>query len=138
MAVDPNYRTLRCRAKELLTAATSDLDSDSHALFLFYAVECGLKALYMDHHKLATASTEGSRARSAKSYGHRLDDLLGALRVPPQRVPPRPQRLCLRNGDILQVMELHEAWRYGEKVDAHTDVVEWLETAAIHVRQGLR
>jgi len=138
MAVDPNYRTLRRRAKELLVAATSDVDPDSQALFLFYAVECGLKALYMDHHKLATASAEGSRAQSAKSFGHRLDDLIAALRVPAQRVSPRPQRLCLRNGDVLQVLELHEAWRYGEKVDTHVDVVAWLEAVATHVKQGLR
>jgi hypothetical protein len=66
MAVDPSYRTLRRRAKELFLAARSAVDIDSQALFLFYGVECGLKALYIDLHKLATTSTEGSRARSAE------------------------------------------------------------------------
>ena len=48
MAVNPNFRTLRRRAKELLLAAGSEVDADSKALFLFYGVECGLKALYMN------------------------------------------------------------------------------------------
>jgi hypothetical protein len=138
MAVDPNYRTLRRRAKELLLAAGSEVDEDSKALLLFYAVECGLKALYMDVHKLATTSTEGSRARSARSFGHRLDDLVVELRVPPSKISPRPPHLGLRNGMTLQVLDLHEAWRYGEKIDAHTEVVAWLDRIAAHMKQELR
>lgn len=138
MAVDPNYRTLRRRAKELLLAAGSEIDVDSKALFLFYAVECGLKALYMDLHKLTTASTEGSRARSAGSFGHRLDDLIVGLRVPPSKISPRPPRLALRSGVTLQVLDLHEAWRYGEKIDAHPEVVAWLDNIATYVKQELR
>jgi hypothetical protein len=138
MAVDPNYRTLRRRAKELLLAAGSEVDVDSKALFLFYAVECGLKALYLDLYKLATTSTEGSRARSARSFGHRLDDLVVELRVPPSKISSRPPRLALRSGVILQVLDLHEAWRYGEKIDAHTEVVAWLDGIATYVKQELR
>lgn len=137
MTVDPNYRTLRRRAKELLIAAGSEIDADSKALFLFYAVECGLKALYMDLHKLETASAAGYRARSARSFGHRLDDLLAELRIPPSRVSQRPAQLALRTGGRLQVLDLHEAWRYGEKVDAHTDVVIWLERIATYMKQEL-
>lgn len=137
MAVDPNYRTLRRRAKELLLAARSEVDVDSKALFLFYAVECGLKALYMDLHKLASTSSEGFRARSARYFGRRLDDLVVELRIPPSKIPPRPPRLGLRNGTTLQVLDLHEAWRYGEKIDAHAEVVAWLDRIATHVKQEL-
>jgi hypothetical protein len=138
MVVDPNYRTLRRRAKELLLAAGSEVDVDSKALLLFYAIECGLKALYMDLHKLATASIEGSRARSARSFGHRLDDLVVELRVPPSKISARAPNLALRNGVTLQVLDLHEAWRYGEKIDAHTQVVAWLDGIATYVKQELR
>ena len=138
MAVDPNYRTLRRRAKELLLAAGSEVDVDSKALLLFYAIECGLKALYMDLHKLATTSIEGSRARSARSFGHRLDHLVVELRVPPSKISARAPNLALRNGVTLQVLDLHEAWRYGEKIDAHTQVVAWLDGIATYVKQELR
>ena len=111
---------------------------NSKALLLFYAIECGLKALYMDLHKLANTSIEGSRARSARSFGHRLDDLVAELRVPPSKISPRAPNLALRNGVTLQVLDLHEAWRYGEKIDAHTQVVAWLDGIATYVKQELR
>jgi hypothetical protein len=38
----------------------------------------------------------------------------------------------------LQVLDLHEAWRYGEKIDAHAEVVAWLDGVATHVKQELR
>lgn len=137
MPVDPSFRTLRRRTKELLVAARSDVDVDSKALFLFYAAECGLKALYMDLHKLATTSAESSYARSARFFGHRLDDLIIQLRIPSSKISPRPPKLALRAGGIIQVLHLHEAWRYGEKVDAHSEVVAWLDRIATHVKQEL-
>ncbi|MGH7113491.1 MAG: hypothetical protein ACREE9_03250 [Stellaceae bacterium] len=137
MAVDPNYRTLRRRSKELLAAAGSDIDEYSKALFLFYAVECGLKAFYLQIYRLATTSAEGSRARSARSFGHRLDDLIVALRIAASKVPPRPPQLALRNGTKLQVFDLHEAWRYGERIEAHAEVVMWLDRIAGYVKREL-
>jgi hypothetical protein len=138
MAVDPNFRTLRRRAKEeLLIAAKAEIDDDSKALCLFYAVECGLKALYMDLHKLATASASGGRARSARSFDHRLDALIVELRIPASKVSTRPPHLNLRSNEALQVRDLHEAWRYGEKIDSHVEVTSWLNQIAAHMRQEL-
>jgi hypothetical protein len=114
MAVDPNYRTLRCRFKELFAAAGSEIDEDSKALFLFYAVECGLKALYLQLHRPATTSTAGSSARSARSFGHRLDDLIVALRIAASTVPPRPTQLALRNGTVIaHPLAMPDGWPRG-------------------------
>ncbi|WP_156926965.1 hypothetical protein [Azospirillum halopraeferens] len=138
MAIDPSDRTLRRRAKELFEAADAEVDDDSRGLLLFYAIECGLKALYMDLHKLARASAANAQAVPARSFGHRIDDLIAALRIPMHRIPSRPPHLQLRGGGSVHVSDLHEAWRYGEKIVVHADAVAWLRQVASFVREELR
>jgi len=122
--VNPNFRTLKRRANEL--AATTCADEDAQALLFFYAAECALKALYMLTYSLKVTSDCTTVLASAQSFGHRLDQLISTLKIAPKEVPPRPTTLRLRTGVSINVNHLHEAWRYGEKIQNHAEAVAWL------------
>jgi hypothetical protein len=126
MTIDPNHKTLKRRSKELRTAAAASMDDDTKALLLFYAAECILKAHYMIKFSLRSTAAENGLARSPRFHAHRLDNLLIALQVRTTDCPARPGVTQLRSGDSIDVGQLHEAWRYGEKVANHNDVVAWL------------
>jgi hypothetical protein len=129
--VDPPLKTIRRRTKELAAAVTAD--PDAQALLLFYAAECGLKTLYMSNYSLRTTSDETASMPSARSYGHKLDQLITVLRVSPQDIPAHPAPLNLRSGPSIRVQHLHEAWRYGEKVQQHDDAISWLNKIISYV-----
>jgi hypothetical protein len=101
-------------------------DQDTKALLLFYAAECVLKACYMVKFSLRSTAEGNAAAKPARYYSHRLDNLLIALHVSAVDCPTRPSATRLRNGNSIDVGEFHEAWRYGEKVDGHSDVLAWL------------
>jgi hypothetical protein len=126
MAIDPNHKTLKRRSNELKTAAETCADKDAKALLLFYAAECILKAHYMNKFSLRSTAAENGLAKSARFYAHRLDNLLIALQVRNAICPPRPNITQLKNGNTLDVCQLHEAWRYGEKIVNQEDVLAWL------------
>lgn len=47
--IELNDKALKRRAKELHSAANLLIEEESRALLLFYAAECGLKAIYMQN-----------------------------------------------------------------------------------------
>lgn len=127
--ISPQPSTLRRRAKELRDAAARELvhDDDSAALLMFYAAECGLKSVYMRRNNLKDTEEVRGRAKSARSYAHHLDVLLMELHIPAIVIPKMPKIVLKRTGASLTPHLLHEAWRYGEKVDDVKGAREWLE-----------
>lgn len=108
-------------------AAQQLAEAESRALLLFYAAECGLKALYLQKFRLKDTSSTNASAREAAYFNHRLDSLIVALRVAPQTLPPRPSELTLRSGTAINVDTLHQAWRYGAPLATEQPVIGWLE-----------
>ncbi len=135
--INPTFRTLKRRGVELRGAANNCEDEDSAALLLFYSAECLLKALYISTFSLKDADHSTASTVSARSYSHQLDRIMKALRIRPVDVPPRPSSMQLRNGNKLEVGDFHQAWRYGEKVDGHHDVVQWLQNIITYVENRL-
>lgn len=99
-----------------------------HLLLVFYAVECGLKAVW-----LKKKAKEVFGSDEIKSLGHKLDDLIrevnkdlvlgSSLTLPAQvRFTPLPPGIQ-RNGTAEQ---LHQAWRYG--VDLVSPDIASIET----------
>ena len=96
------------RHKNLVDSAKTF--SSTHRMALFYAVECGLKAVFMRRNKLKR--TEGS----VTDFGHRLSDLLASLRCT-YRIPeaiakdgrqiasPNPS---MKHGDMAKNLILNE------------------------------
>lgn len=134
--ISPNAKTLRRRAFELADAADACADPDSTALLLFYAAECGLQALYMTTYGLRDTNDSNAAAVASRSFNHALERLVSALKIQPSDVP-KPSSMKLRNGSGVQVHHLHQAWRYGEKVEAQADIVTWLRSIITYVRGKL-
>jgi hypothetical protein len=80
--------------------------SATHRMVLFYAVECGLKAVYMRRNRLR--KTDGA----VTSFGHRLADLLASLRC-----TYRLRDAKGKDGIPIPSKLLHEAWRYGKALE---------------------
>ncbi|MFM9486681.1 hypothetical protein [Pseudomonas monachiensis] len=116
---------------------SGDMRKNPHRLLLFYAVECGLKAVWLKRQNRSLFD----RADIEKT-GHDLRQVLKELKVGSQFSLPenlqlssvtRGQNQVPRNGDI---SILHQAWRYGGVCSAPTDqdcevqlqkVLDWIQ-----------
>lgn len=102
-----------CRSADAVSGAVEPSDESTVCLLLFYAAECGLKEriLRRGNHR----STQGV------PLTHNLRALAKNLRLPPS-IGAQLDRLdrCRRKNpqlDKLAIHELHEAWRYGAKLN---------------------
>ncbi|MFK7089057.1 hypothetical protein AAFM71_09600 [Chromobacterium violaceum] len=128
--INPPVLSLRRRAAELRASAERELphNEDSAALLIFYAAECALKATYMLQNNLRSPEEVRGSAQSARSFGHNLVALVSALRIPRQVTGDIPQVMLSRTGTTGHVQHLHEAWRYGEKVENSQAIFQWLNS----------
>ena len=128
--VNPPPRALQRRAAELEASAERELkhDLDSGALLLFYAAECALKAVYMYRNNLRDTADARANAAPVRSYGHDLIKLLTALNIPRSRVAGAPTIVLQRTKQPGSPSVLHEAWRYGERIDETPKLCEWLRS----------
>ena len=131
--IDPPVKAYRRRASELRLSAgrerTNDLDSG--ALLMFYAAECALKHAYMMRHGLKSASDVRAGKSAAVEFKHDLPRLLMALQIPRSAIP-MPAAELPRIAAPCHVHELHQAWRYGEKVDDSSQLFDWLKRITEH------
>lgn len=128
------------RAWRELSAAALPPDSirrNPHRLLLFYAVECGLKVVWLKYKSRTLFDRE-----DISQTGHDLRQILKELNVGSQLSLPgllqlptvtRGQSQVRRTGDI---SILHQAWRYGGQCTSPTDqdcavqlqkVLEWIQ-----------
>lgn len=118
-------RELRNAWRELSAVAmpaAASTRKNPHRLLLFYAVECGLKAVWLKRHSRSLFDRE-----DIDKTGHDLRQLLKELKVGAELSLPENLQLKPvtrdgaqkpRNGDI---SILHQAWRYGGSCTAPTD-----------------
>ena len=106
----------------IATPAAGTARKNPHRLLLFYAVECGLKAVWLQRQSRSLLDRD-----DIDKTGHNLRQLLTDLRVGAQLSLPGNLRLqpvtqsqgqIPRHGDI---SILHQVWRYGGKCTAPTD-----------------
>ncbi len=133
--IDLPQKALRRRAGELAKAAGEVTNQNSRALLLFYAAECGLKAIYMANNVLHTTSSSHT-AKAATFFVHRLDDLIVELKVPASTIAPRPAS-CMFQGKAVAVGELNQVWRYGGTLEEQPAILSWLENLVAYVRKEL-
>lgn len=128
--INPPAMALRRRSEELFASAEREKphDSDSAALLLFYAVECGLKSVYMLQNNLKYTDEERGSARSARSFSHNIVALIQALNISRASVLSVPTVVTVRLGLNGTPTVLHEAWRYGEKIQATEAIYDWLKS----------
>lgn len=128
--INPPAIALRRRSDELFACAEREKlhDSDSAALLLFYAAECGLKSVYMLQNNLKYTNEERGSAKSARSFSHDIVALIQALNISRASVQPAPAVVTVRLRETGTTKVLHEAWRYGEKIQGTDAIYEWLKS----------
>ncbi|MFE1246416.1 hypothetical protein [Streptomyces sp. NPDC058735] len=118
MVLQVGAKALKKRRDELRVSAESveahgKEDAATVGLLLFYAAECGLKERLL--------SRRGLRDTSALEPTHDLRKLAKELRLPRalddllSRL--RSCRLHASSGASVALADLHQAWRYGAKLD---------------------
>lgn len=137
MKIAPTPKTAKRRGSELSAAANACADEDSAGLLLFYAAECLLKALYMRQNGLQNTDHATLAAGPARQFVHRLDSLIRAIKIPPKDLKPSPGDISLRGGGAINVDQLHQAWRYGEKVAEHQPACAWLRAVIAYAQARL-
>jgi hypothetical protein len=126
--VEPPERALRRRARELHASACRELknDEDSGALLLFYAAECALKAFYMARNNLKDTEESRGTALPARHYSHNLVRLISVLNIPRASLKEAPAAVLVRSGVPIDMSHVHQAWRYGEKINNTPLICDWL------------
>jgi len=111
--------------RELSTVATRPAPNDPQnprRLLLFYAVECGLKAVWLKRH--SRTLFEGT---DIHQVGHDLQQLLKDLKVGSKMsLPTSVQLPTARKGTTAfprktKFGDVHQAWRYGGRCQTPTD-----------------
>lgn len=140
MSVVFTDRELKNAWRELSKVSTppaNEVRSNPHRLLLFYAVECGLKAIWLKRQSRTLFEN-----KDISDTGHNLQKILRELRVGSnlelqQNLHLEPvnqdNKLLVRNGSI---SDLHQIWRYGGKCEKPNDqdyeqqlqkVLDWIK-----------
>ncbi len=115
-------------------------ESLSHQMILFYGVECGLKALvcsssYNSHHsKLSDIILSSGNTATT----HKINDLIIHLRLPAS-LGKCPNVKINKDGQNVDHSEIHQAWRYGIKLDPTLEeqAIKWLKAMVVFLATKL-
>jgi len=109
--------------------ASVDKDSISYNLLLFYAVESGLKSIYLRWNNILTTE---KIADEKLTKSHNLSKWVQKLYLPASVSGPCPEFKLTRNNkqEHYDVGQVHQAWRYGIEIDQNDQekLIRWLET----------
>lgn len=125
-------------------ASTVNPRTNAHRLLLFYAQECGLKAVVLKRQNKELLDQPILEETSARQVAHDLNKLLDILRAGRGLQLPLSLNLrSLRTAERVELRrpcgtgEINQAWRYGGALDgpsddqalelALEDVQKWLE-----------
>jgi len=115
-------------------------------LLLVYAVECGIKSIYLKRNSLTGTDKIQDQSLISKD-GHNLAFWIKELRLPPTIVgkyeeknyPKIPDFHLDRDGSNWSMEKAHQAWRYGVKMKTEDEqkLVEWLESVCTWIEDNL-
>lgn len=117
--------------------SAAKLNGPSAALLLFYAAECGLKAIYMRRQGLDNTAKLDARARS-----HDLRHLAKELRLS-QATVKKLLHYCRAHRDrsvTIDIADWHQAWRYGKLIEPsdETEALACLDALVTWCRTEIR
>lgn len=117
--------------------AQSNKSSSSH-LLMFYAVECGLKSIWLKRNKLIGTDRIQDQTLLTKD-GHNFAIWIKELRVPPTIGNKIPDFHLDRGGSSWDIGKAHQAWRYGVRMKSEDEkaVVEWLENLCDWIKEKI-
>jgi hypothetical protein len=113
-------------------------------LLIFYAVECGLKSIWLKRNNLTGTDRIDDQTLLTKD-GHNFRIWIKELRLPATIAGMHPDcdkipsfRLA-RDKSSWDVGKAHQAWRYGVQMDAvdENDLIEWLESICTWIQDNI-
>ena len=112
--------------------------SPSHILLLFYAVECGLKSLYLSKENLRT--TEDITDQDLVKDGHNLMAWSKALKLPATYLPGYENNnfRLRKDGKQWPTSKAHQAWRYGALINCEDEkwLIDWLKNVCEQLKEA--
>ena len=133
----PNYKQLKHAFNKNL-AASEKVSGTSSYLLLFYAVECGLKSVWLKRRKTRNLKTQDNSLLF--KYGHSLDIWVKELRISANEAGTPPNfHLDGDRSTILDISKAHQVWRYGIKIEAKDEqkLVEWLQNICNWIKENI-
>jgi hypothetical protein len=121
------------RAFLVHSSASVDKDSISYNLLLFYAVESGLKAIYLNNTRLQTTN-EIVDKKLWSGGGHDLNIWIKEIKMPASDIGHcrnfKLKRDKFQMTQSCSICHAHQAWRYSIEIDDNDqqELVRWLET----------
>jgi hypothetical protein len=128
--IDVGCRELEKAFRKHIILFESGTTSSSHFLLLFYAVECGLKSLYLRENRLTDTGKIQDTNLIENCSGHDLGLWAKAVKISAQE---GSLGFCLgpvrRNNERWAICKAHQAWRYGAIInrDDEEKIVAWLK-----------
>ena len=124
--IPANQHELKRAFNQHRNAAAEKTSQISSNLLLFYAVECGLKSVWLKRNpKISTTDNIPDKTL----VSHNLDRLAKELRISSKIIGNAPDFHLSRDGSNLDISKAHEVWRYGVQIKPEDEkkLVEWLE-----------
>ena len=115
-----------------------DGDSTSHYLLLFYAVECGLKSVYL-RRRYPSRGTIASISDERLRASHDLALWIKELRLPAFIAGTNPNFRLERDRSSWSVDKAHQAWRYGVVIEVQDEqsLVCWLDNIRRWIEENI-
>ena len=107
-------------------------------LLLFYAVECGIKSVWLRRNRLQTINDISDQTLLSKD-GHNLDRWRKELRISASQVAQAPHFHLASDGSNLDIEKAHQAWRYGIRINSQDEkeLVKWLENLCDWIKENI-
>ncbi|MDQ1351996.1 MAG: hypothetical protein QG657_2302 [Acidobacteriota bacterium] len=124
------------RAFLVHSSASVDKDSISYNLLLFYAVESGLKSIYLRWNNIPTTE---KIVDEKLTKSHNLSEWVQKLYLPASVSGKCPGFKLARDNKHYDVSQVHQAWRYGIEIDDpdQQELVRWLETVRNLIKEHI-
>ncbi len=105
----------------------------SRQLLRFYAVECGLKSVYLQRNNLRTTE------QAEILWNHDLGNLAKELRLPASLAGQAPNFHLRRDHTCYPVSQAHQAWRYGVAINPGDEQIlrRWLDQIHDWIRREI-
>lgn len=121
------YDSFRMHLKVYRKAVQDGVKVSTHSMILYYAVECGLKALILFKYNknYSTEFEKGTDNDKIEFFErHKLNEMIEAMEFGPRFKVPVPDDVKCRNDGtpVLDVKDFHSVWRYRNgKYDSSQD-----------------
>jgi hypothetical protein len=135
----PNDKQLKHACNTNLVASEKVSGTSSY-LLLFYAVECGLKSVWLKRNQRHQKKSKTQDNSLLFKYGHSLDIWVKELKISAKEVGTAPNfHLDRDRSTILDISKAHQVWRYGIKIEAEDEqkLVEWLQHICNWIKENI-